>query len=84
MRYYKVTADNGDIMQIGQGSMGVEITEDEYSAIQSAFATMPKIEAGKARVLTADLTWRLEETDIVNETDEISGDELLAMMEGVL
>ena len=84
MRYYKLI-ENGYITAIGTGAGGVEITVDEYSTILKTVQNKPIADIGFDYWLKEDLTWELVEVPIVEPTDdEISGDELLNMIEGVM
>ena len=40
MRYYKITNDEGVLVLIGTGLGGVEITEEEYSALYDEIKSM--------------------------------------------
>ena len=40
MRYYKITNDEGELMLIGTGLGGIEITEDEYNALSDEIKSM--------------------------------------------
>ena len=84
MRYYKLI-ENGYIIAVGTGFGGIEITVDEYTTILKIVQDCPIAEEGYDYNLKEDLTWELVEVPIVEPTDdEISGDELLNMIEGVL
>ena len=82
MRYYKLI-ENGYIIAIGTGVGGIEITEEEYNSILVHIRSCPEAPSGYGYRLKEDLTWELYELPIVEET-EISGDELMTMIEGVL
>lgn len=82
--YYKLTKD-GYIAVIGTGEGGTPITEEEYEDILSILQNRLAAEDGYAYRLKEDLTWELVEVPIVEPTDdEISGIELLSMIEEVL
>jgi hypothetical protein len=84
MRYYKVIED-GYIVAIGTGADGEEITKEEYDEIMSIIRNKPTAESGYDYKLKEDLTWELVEVPEVEPTDdEISGDELLNMIEEVM
>lgn len=84
MRYYKLI-ENGYIVGIGTGPGGVEITVEEYNKILALVKAKPTAEAGYDYWLKEDLTWELVEVPIIDPTDEeISGNELLTMIEEVL
>lgn len=84
MRYYKMIKD-GYILGVGTGAGGVEITKEEYDEILTLVRNKPTAEAGYDNRLKEDLTWELVEVPVVEPTDdEISGNELLSMIEEVL
>ena len=82
MRYYKLI-ENGYLTAIGTGVGGIEITEEEYNSILVHIRSCPEAPSGYGYRLKDDLTWELYELPIVEETD-ISSDELMTMIEGVL
>lgn len=72
---------------IGTGSGGAEITEDEYNEILSVIRSRPTPPEGYGYRLKTDLTWEQYELPPAPPPDpneEISGDELAAMLEVVL
>lgn len=81
--YYKIIT-NGYITVIGTGNGGIEITEEEYSFLLDHIRNCPKAPEGYGYRLKEDLTWELYELPIIPEDDEISSDELMTMIEGVL
>ena len=82
--YYKLTKD-GCILVVGTGNGGEPITEEEYESILSILQNRPTADDGYAYQLKEDLTWELVEVPIVEPADdEISGYELLNMIEEVL
>jgi hypothetical protein len=86
MRYYKLI-ENGYLTAIGTGCGGVEITEEEYNEILSLIQTKPTAEKGFDYWMKEDKSWELVEIPVVEPTDtdyDISGEELLDMIEGVL
>ena len=84
MRHYKVIT-NGYFSLIGTGTGGVEITVEEYDEIMQIIRNKPIAETGYDYRLKEDLTWELVEVPIVEPAErEISGNELLTMIEGVL
>lgn len=84
MRYYKLIK-NGYLIGIGKGAGGEEITNEEYENILSVIRSKPTAETGYDYKLKEDLTWELHEVPIVDPADEeISGEELLTMVEEVL
>lgn len=40
MRYYKITNDEGELMLIGTGLGGIEISEEEYNALSDEIKSM--------------------------------------------
>ena len=62
MRYYKQISDNY-ILTIGTGSGFDEITEDEYSKINTAIASKPSPTDTTDYRLREDLTWEAYEVD---------------------
>ncbi len=79
--FYKIVT-NGYIAVIGTGNGGEAITREEYENIRSLIRNRPTAPNGYEYILKEDLTWELAETPAVEE--EISGDELLSMIEEVL
>ena len=97
MRYYAQYNDSGKLLAIGTGLGGVEITEAEYntllSEIRSKARLVAQLYAGEITIEDVPSLWQEEIQRRVNEriaTDEaakdqdISGEEFLTMMEGVL
>lgn len=82
MRYYK-NIENGYLIAIGTGAGCIEITKEEYESILSHINNKPEAEEGYDYKLKEDLTWELYELPIVPK-EEISSDELMTMIEGVL
>lgn len=96
MRYYAQYSGN-KLVAVGTGSGGVEITEAEYNALLSEIrekATLVnRLYTGEITISDVPTDWREEIQRRVNERiaaegeaaqEEISGDELLTMIEGVL
>lgn len=84
MRHYKII-ENGYLIAIGKGAGGVEITKEKYDEILSLVQNKPTADAGYDYWLKEDLTWEMVEVPVVEPTDdEISGEELLTMIEEVL
>lgn len=84
MRYYKQTFDN-DILVIGIGAGGTEITEAEYNAILAVIRNRPAAE-GKGYRLKTDLTWEaydLPPEPEPSDADELSDAEALNVILGV-
>lgn len=97
MRYYAQYNDSGKLTAIGTGPGGVEITEVEYntllSEIREKAALVDKLYSGEITIDDVPAEWQEEIQRRVNERiaaeseateQEISGDEFLSMMEGVL
>ncbi len=72
MRYNKYISGD-EIIAIGKGAGGVEITETEYNEIMSIIKSCPNVE-GKGYRLKTDLTW--EEYDLPPEPEPSDDDEL--------
>lgn len=82
--YYKIVSD-GYIDVIGTGNGGSKITEAEYNELLDMILNKPEAGVGFGYRLKEDLTWELVEVPVVDPADEeISGSELLTMIEGVL
>ena len=97
MRYYKQFDESGKLIAIGTGPGNIEITEAEYNAllaeIREKAAYTEKLYAGEITIEGVPEAWREEvqaNVDALKAADEeaaqqdISGDELLTMIEGVL
>lgn len=96
MRYYKQLDESGKLIAIGTGPGNAEITEAEYNAllaeIREKAAYIEKLYAGEITIEDVPEAWREEvqaNVDALKAADEeaaqnISGDELLSMIEGVL
>lgn len=96
MRYYALYS-NGALTAIGTGPGGQEITEAEYNAllaeIRSKAAYVEQLYNGEIAAADVPEEWRAEVERRVAEriaaegeaaAQEISGEELAAMLEGVL
>ena len=83
MRYYKLI-ENGYLTAIGTGVGGIEITEEEYNSLLTHIRNRPEAPSGYGYRLKEDLTWETYELPIIPVSDEISSDELMTMIEGVL
>lgn len=96
MRYYKQISDTY-LTSIGTGYGGVEITESEYNALLSEIreksAIVNKLYGGEITIDAVPVEWQEEIQRRVNERiaadgeaaqQDISGDELLTMIDGVL
>lgn len=97
MRYYAQYSEDGKMIAIGTGLGGTEITEAEYntllSEIRSKARLVEQLYLGEITIEDVTPEWREEILRRVNErisTDgaakdqDISGEEFLTMMEGVL
>lgn len=81
MRYYKMIID-GYLVAVGNGSGGIEISEDEYAELLNIIRTKPVAPEGYDYRLKADLTWELYELPPKPEDDEISDAEALEIIRG--
>ena len=97
MRYYKRFDASGRMIAIGTGPGGVEITEAEYNSllaeVREKAAYIDKLYAGEITIDDVPEAWR---EDVKHGADaikaaaeeaarqDISGDELLSMIEEVL
>lgn len=97
MRYYAQYSDTGVLLAIGTGPGGTEITEAEYNRllaeIREKAALVDKLYGGEITMDEVPADWQEEIQRRVNERiaadgeaaeQDISGDEFLSMMEGVL
>lgn len=97
MRYYAQYTDSGTLIAIGTGLGGVEITEAEYTRILTEIrekaALVDKLYSGEITIVDVPTDWKEEIQRRVNERiaadgeaaqQEISGDELMNMIEEVL
>ena len=97
MRYYAQYNDSGKLIAIGTGHGGTEITEAEYntllSVIREKAALVDKLYSGEITIDEVPADWQEEIQRRVDERiaaegeaaeQDISGDEFLSMMEGVL
>ena len=97
MRYYAQYNDAGNLLAIGTGPGGVEITEAEYNAllaeIREKAALVDKLYSGEITLDEIPADWQEEIQRRVNERitadgeaaeQPVSGDEFLSMLEGVL
>ena len=97
MRYYAQYNDSGKLIAIGTGAGGTEITEAEYNAllaeIREKAALVDNLYSGEITIDEIPADWREEIQRRVNERiaadgeeseQDISGDELMSMMEAVL
>ena len=97
MRYYARYTNSGTLIAIGTGPGGVEITETEYTRllaeIREKAALVDRMYSGEITIADVPADWREEIQWRVNERiaaegeaaqQDISGDELLTMIEGVL
>ena len=97
MRYKACYDDSGKLLAIGTGAGGVEITESEYNTILTEIrekaSLVDKLYSGEITIDAVPAEWQEEIQRRVNERiaaegeaaeQDISGDEFLSMMEGVL
>lgn len=77
--YFKVRS-NGYILGLGIGSLGEQITEEEFNELTEIFHNVP-VREGYHYNLREDLTWE-EEEDIPEPIDEISPEEALGILLG--
>lgn len=97
MRYYAQYTDTGKLIAIGTGAGGMEITESEYNALLSEIrekaALVDKLYSGEITIAEVPTDWQAEIQRRVDELiaadgeeseQDISGDELMSMMEAVL
>lgn len=97
MRYYAQYSDYGTLLAIGTGLGGVEITEAEYTRllteIREKAALVDKLYSGEITIVDVPTDWKEEIQRRVDERiaaegeaaqQEISGDELMNMIEEVL
>ena len=97
MRYYAQYNDSGNLIAIGTGAGGTEITEAEYNRILAEIrekaALVDKLYSGEITLDEVPADWKEEIQRRVNERitadgeaaeQPVSGDEFLSMLEGVL
>ena len=97
MRYYAQYNDSGALLAIGTGPGGVEITEAEYTRllaeIREKADPVNRLYSGEITIDDVPTGWQEEIQRRVDERiaaegeaeeQEISGDEFLSMIEGVL
>ena len=97
MRYYAQYNDSNTLIAIGTGPGGVEITEAEYNRILAEIrekaALVDRLYSGEITLADVPEEWREEIQRRADERiaadgeaaqQDISGDELLSMIEGVL
>ena len=97
MRYYAQYNESGKLIAIGTGYGGTEITEAEYNALLSEIREkadlVNKLYSGEITIVDVPSEWQEEIQQRVNERiaadgeeseQDISGDELMSMMEAVL
>ena len=97
MRYYAQYNNSGKLIAIGTGNGGTEITEAEYNAllaeIREKAALVKKLYAGEITIDEVPADWQEEIQRRVDERiaaegeaaeQDISGDDFLSMLEGVL
>ena len=97
MRYFANYNSDGKLIAIGTGYGGTEITEAEYNALLSEIREkadlVNKLYSGEITIDAVPVDWQEEIQRRVDERiaaegsaeeQDISGDEFLSMMEGVL
>ena len=97
MRYYAQYNESGKLLAIGTGPGGTEITEAEYNTllaeIREKANLVNQLYSGKITIDDVQADWKEEIQRRVDERisaegeaaeQDISGDEFLSMMEGVL
>lgn len=97
MRYYAQYNESNTLIAIGTGPGGVEITEAEYNRILAEIrekaALVDRLYSGEITLADVPEEWREEIQRRADERiaadgeaaqQDISGDELLSMIEGVL
>lgn len=97
MRYYAQYNDTGKLVAIGTGNGGTEITEAEYntllSEIREKAALVNQLYSGEITIDDVPTDWQDEIQRRVDERiaaegeaaeQDISGDEFLSMLKGVL
>ena len=97
MRFFAQYNNSGKLIAIGTGNGGTEITEAEYNAllaeIREKAALVKKLYAGEITIADVPTDWQEEIQRRVDERiaaegeaaeQDISGDEFLSMLEGVL
>lgn len=97
MRYYAQYNDSGKLLAIGTGYGGTEITKDEYdrllTEIREKADLVNKLYSGAITIDDVPSEWQEEIQRRVDERiaadgeeseQDISGDELMSMMEAVL
>lgn len=96
MRKYKKLSDDGQLIAIGTGAGGEEITEAEYSAllseIREKIALVNQLYGGEIAAEDVPAEWREEIQRRVNERierevaaeDDISDEKFVDMLEEVL
>lgn len=97
MRYYKIIAENGNLLAIGIGDDGTEITEVEYNAlmaeIQAKWDYISKLADGTITANDVPAEWRTEvqeaadaiikaREEAANMPEEISAEEALDILLG--
>ena len=84
MRFFAQYNNSGNLLAIGTGYGGTEITEAEYNEIMAIIQNRP-IAEGKGYRLKTDLTWEaydLPPEPELSDEDEISTDEAINILLG--
>ena len=78
MRYFMQRNDNGDIITIGTGNGGTEITEEEYiaalSEIREKAALVDKLYSGEITIADVPTEWQEEIQRRVDERIAAEGE----------
>ena len=83
MRYYKTVSEN-DIVAVGTGAGGEEITKAEYENLIAIIAAKHPVEEGYGYRLKTDLTWERFELPVVTDASshELTAEEALSIILG--
>lgn len=97
MRHYAQYNESGKLLAIGTGPGGVEITEEEYNTllteIRTKAALVDSLYRGEITLAEVPADWQAEIQRRVDERiqregemeeQEISGEEFMTMLEGVM
>lgn len=97
MRYYAQYNENNKLIAIGTGYGGTEITEAEYNEllamIRAKADLVDKLYSGEITIDAVpaewreEIQWRVDEriaADLEAAEQEVSGEEFMTMLEGVL
>ena len=76
--------DGDYILSIGEGIGDTEITQEEYEHILSVIRSRPAAEPGYMYKLKIDLTWEQVEAPPVETDPELSDEEAINIITGVI